>query len=426
MNKLISNTNQKKLPIIISIGTLILSFLFFSEWLQKSQIIKFPSGAKQAICLIYFLTFFFIGNNKFRIHRKYLTYLIIILIFITINYFVADVRPLNYFLGILFTFNFVTIFLLSSNTNLSITTIIKFLKFLLYLILFFSIPPLIGGLIDGDSLRTHPGLFREAGALGTTMNCGLIIAVSLFIFTKKKIYLYFALFLTFGVFFTTLKKAIICSCIIWFTYAYFFLSFRKMLNFLIYSISFLFLSILFVGAQILQDIYENIDYLERAGDEHVRLAMYLASFKIANNYFPFGCGLGSFGSIPSLIGSYSKIYYEYGIADIQPLGPEIVASGATHMLFDTYWPHILGEMGFLGFILFSLIWLFPISKSLKALKNINDNIFIKSAAFFIFSITILVTIEGFTLYTPEIPAFVFLESGIGGYLFYHLKTSKVL
>jgi hypothetical protein len=426
LNKLISNSNQNKLPIIITIGILILSFLFFSEWLQKSKIIIFPSGAKQVICLIYFFTFFFIGNNKFNLHKKYFTYLIILLIFIIVNYFIVDVKPLNYFLGIIFTFNFAIIFLFSSNTNLSISTIIKYLKILLYLILIFSVPTIIQGLIDGDSLRMHPGLFREAGALGTTMNCGVVISVSLFIFTKKKIYLYFALFLTFGVFFTTLKKAIICSCIIWCTYAYFFLSFRKMFNFLIYSIFFLFLSIIFVGAEILQDIYENIDYLERAGDNHVRLSMYLASFKIANDYFPFGCGLGSFGSIPSLIGNYSNIYYEYGIADIQPLGPEIVASGATHMLFDTYWPHILGEMGFIGLILFSLIWLFPVSRSLKALKSINANIFIKSAAFFIFSITILITIEGFTLYTPEIPAFVFLESGIAGYLFYHLKNSKVL
>jgi hypothetical protein len=332
---------------------------------------------------------------------------------------------LNYILGVLFTFNFSIIFLFSSNTKLSEISITKYFILLLYLILLFSIPPIIAGLIDGESLRTHPGLFREAGALGTTMNCGVIISITLFIITKKNLYLYIALFLTFGVFFTTLKKAIICSSIIWFTYAYFFLSLKKMLNFILYSVSFLFFAILYVGAEILNDIYLNIEYFESSGEEHVRLSMYLASFKIANNYFPFGCGLGSFGSIPSLIGSYSKIYYDYGIAYIQPLGPEIVASGATHMLFDTYWPHILGEMGYLGLVLFLLVWLFPVSKSIIALKNINSNLFLKSAGFYIFSIIILVTIEGFTLYTPEISAFVFLESGLAGYLFYHIKAIKV-
>ena len=411
---------------VVYSGVFVIAFLFFSEWLQKLNFIVLPAGIRQLICFIYFFVAFILRSNKLVISKNYFALIILMFGFIVLNFYYADVLLYNYVLGILFTFNFVLIFLFSSNTFLSISTLNLYLKFLLILILVFITPPFVEGLIDGTSLRYHPGFFREAGALGTSMNCGVILSVCLFIITRNKTFLYIALFLTFGVFFTTLKKAIICNILIWLAYAYYFLSFKKLLNFLLFSSLFLIAATAFVGADILQDIYDNIDYFERVGEEHVRVSMYLTSIKIANNYFPFGCGLGSFGSIPSLIDGYSKIYYQYGISDIQPLGPEIVASGATHMLFDTYWPHILGELGYGGLIFFLLLWLFPLRRSLIVLKNIEFSNFNRASAFFVFSIVFLVTIEGFTLYTPEIPAFVFFESGIAGYLYCHLKTKCIL
>jgi hypothetical protein len=410
----------------IILGIFVLSFLLFSEWIQKSGVIIFPSGIRQALVLGYFIYLWKISTNIIVISKIYLVYIILLTLYVVLNFIISDVKILNYLAGFLFTFNFSIIFIFSSNTKTSESVLIKLLHSLFYIILIFVFPPFIEGIVDGSSLRYHPGVFREAGALGTVINCGVTISLCLFIINKKKIYLIGAIFFTTVVFFTTLKKAIICDLVIWSFYAWYFLSLKKFLKFFVYAFIFLFLVVVYLGNELLVDLYDNLDYLERAGESHVRYAMYLASFKIFSDFFPFGCGLGSFGSIPSLMGDYSIIYYKYGISNIEPLGPEIVRSGDTHMLFDTYWPHIIGELGLLGSIIYFLFWFYPLRNCFKIIRSNLVSDFLKSLSFFIITIIAVVTLEGFTLYTPEIPSFIFLYAGIVGLFYFHLNKVCII
>jgi hypothetical protein len=405
----------------ILVGIIILSVLLFSEWIQKKGFFVFPAGIRQILVLLYFIYLWFTTNYRIEISKNYVFYLLLLLIFLFINFFMVDVKIINYLAGILFTFNFVFVFLFSSSSQLDELVIVNFLKGIFYLIFVFVLPPFLEGILEGTSLRYHPGVFREAGALGTIINCGVIISLSLFIIKKNSFYLYSAIFFTLIVFFTTLKKAIVCDLVIWGFYAWYFLSFKKFFKSLVYASFFLFFVFIYLGQDLLIDLYDNIEYFQRAGESHVRYAMYLASFKIFGDYFPFGCGLGSFGSIPSLMGDYSIIYYKYGISDIEPLGPTIVSSGDTHMLFDTYWPHIIGELGFGGSIIYFLIWFYPYRLCRKIFRLVLVPDFIKALTFFILTITIIVTLEGFTLYTPEIPSFVFLFAGLVGLFYNHIK-----
>lgn len=84
----------------------------------------------------------------------------------------------------------------------------------------------------------------------------------------------------------------------------------------------------------------------------VRGQMYAKAPIIASEYFPFGSGAGTFGSSPSRDLYFSPLYYKYGIAYLHG-GSE--ADGS--FLIDTFWPKILGEYGWLGLFLYSLVFL---------------------------------------------------------------------
>jgi hypothetical protein len=73
-----------------------------------------------------------------------------------------------------------------------------------------------------------------------------------------------------------------------------------------------------------------------------RLLLYQTSLQIASTEFPFGAGLGRFGSPMSRL-EFSPVYAEYGLDRIWGLTPLFPA-----YVTDTFWPHILGEMGVPG------------------------------------------------------------------------------
>lgn len=75
----------------------------------------------------------------------------------------------------------------------------------------------------------------------------------------------------------------------------------------------------------------------------VRVALYNGSLEIARDYFPLGAGLGRWASWMSRQ-DYSELYYEYVKAyTIRGLRPNNPVNAT-----DTFWPEIIGELGFLG------------------------------------------------------------------------------
>ena len=73
--------------------------------------------------------------------------------------------------------------------------------------------------------------------------------------------------------------------------------------------------------------------------------LYRTSLEICKDFFPLGSGFGTFATEMSRI-KYSPLYYKYGISGIYGLRPDYPA-----FMTDTYWPAVIGEVGFLGLIL---------------------------------------------------------------------------
>jgi hypothetical protein len=96
-----------------------------------------------------------------------------------------------------------------------------------------------------------------------------------------------------------------------------------------------------------------------------RDALYLTGFKIAWDYFPFGAGFGTFGGWMSRV-YYSPLYYKYGLNRIWGLSPD-----TGNFINDTFWPHILAELGIIGCIFYLLIFYQFFRYAIKGIKSFD-------------------------------------------------------
>lgn len=103
---------------------------------------------------------------------------------------------------------------------------------------------------------------------------------------------------------------------------------------------------LLLGILFLPSLIGLADMTVGAGPEppDARVALYRTSVLIARDRFPFGVGLGRYGSGTSR-DPYSPVYHEYGLDQIDGLSPQHSA-----FISDTFWPRILGETGVIGLV----------------------------------------------------------------------------
>jgi hypothetical protein len=84
-------------------------------------------------------------------------------------------------------------------------------------------------------------------------------------------------------------------------------------------------------------------------DAVARIRLIFDAPAVALAHFPFGAGFGRFGSAIARQ-NYSPEYYDLGYPQVWGLGP---TAENGKFLTDTFWPAIVGEAGFLGFIFYA-------------------------------------------------------------------------
>jgi hypothetical protein len=87
------------------------------------------------------------------------------------------------------------------------------------------------------------------------------------------------------------------------------------------------------------------NYLDPYNPTAARTILYVTGWEIGARYFPLGAGFGRYGGYVSQI-RYSPLYDEYGLS-----GTYGLSADAPYYIQDTYWPHILGETGWLGLVI---------------------------------------------------------------------------
>ncbi len=114
------------------------------------------------------------------------------------------------------------------------------------------------------------------------------------------------------------------------------------------------------------------------GGGYIRGIIINNSFKLFGDYFPFGSGAATYGSVLS---TGSQIYQELGLSSM--LFFEEMSG-----IYDSNWASILGEFGLMGILLFS----FLIRKTYNSVKV--DFVSNKSA---VCSILVIFIISGITM-----------------------------
>jgi hypothetical protein len=99
---------------------------------------------------------------------------------------------------------------------------------------------------------------------------------------------------------------------------------------------------------------------------HPRAQIYDGAFHLAERYFPFGSGIGTYAGAGSVKFNLD-LYYELGFAKFWWFLRE-------DYLLDTYWPNSIAEGGWLGFFVFSLQYallaLYFLSRFMKSTKMV--------------------------------------------------------
>lgn len=112
-----------------------------------------------------------------------------------------------------------------------------------------------------------------------------------------------------------------------------------------------------------------------------RPIMMITSFQILLDYFPFGCGLASFGTFASSQ-YYSPTYIEYGLNHVWGLSKEM-----PNFIVDAFYPE-LAQFGIIGVGLYVVFWM----QILK--KTMNRKIIFPKEGLIIWLIFIFFLIEG--------------------------------
>ena len=113
-------------------------------------------------------------------------------------------------------------------------------------------------------------------------------------------------------------------------------------------------------------------------DASARAQLLFKSFAVANDHFPFGAGLATYGSYLSAE-HYSPLYYTYGLNNIFGLGE----NGA--FICDSFWPMVLGQTGYFGLIFYFLA-LVALAKRIGVIKKDNLFLYVSALSAFLFLI----------------------------------------
>lgn len=140
-------------------------------------------------------------------------------------------------------------------------------------------------------------------------------------------------------------------------------------------------------------------YFYSMGTEAARAALTRTSFLIARDYFPFGCGFGTFASAFS-DDPYSKVYYLYHIQNVWG-----ISKGYSSFISDTFWPMLLGQTGYFG-TFFYVIVLMILFTVIYGMRKVNAYTFASALEMFLYLI-ISSTSESAFVNTMAIP-FAFL------------------
>ncbi len=239
----------------------------------------------------------------------------------------------------------------------------------------------------------------------STNICGTLY---LYRVTRRKRYLFSALFCMLAVVLAGRRKSFVSACLAFAAFMLLDNSWKKGLAKIVFCAGAGAAVLATAGRSFLLRFLAVKSYVGTTGtDTQARTALTLKCVDVARDYFPWGSGLGTFASEPAAT-HYSQLYYAYGLSNVFGLEPYAGQPGHPTFLLDTWWPHIVGEFGFLGTLLFLALWFHPLTRVLRLPKTEER----KNVLFFVFSVWCMILLESTGSTYPEQLQFIAVYCGL--------------
>lgn len=360
---------------------------------------------------------FGLAKSRLFIRSFYLLLVVILFLFCVLNFFFVEVPLLQYAQGSFFSFLFVANFILFSNLQFRKEDFFFIAKIVVVTITTIGIASYLERIfVPGDYksyfLRGVSTVTKDSAFAAGLLNINIVLCLSLYLVERRRIYIYTILFSIVTIALFLFVKALVAALVICFVFVRIYFNSRVLKTMLYLTASLFFAMLILLGKPLYKEIEEKAALYFGEGYKNVpRNALYLASFEIARDYFPFGSGQGTYGSWP--VGkTYSQIYYDYHLDEVQGLSKED-ALGLTksQFIFDTHWSSVIGEMGFLAGLVDLWLWFLPAIISVRYLRTQENEI--RAMAFAVIMMTMSVFVESIAAPFPNQLQFIMLYAGLG-------------
>lgn len=204
-----------------------------------------------------------------------------------------------------------------------------------------------------------------------------LLSVLLMCRNEKKNEIIYYILISLCIISTLRTKAIIFVLIFWLFYVFLLLKNKKLRLKMIV--------VLFIVAFLLGESQFEFYFID---NESARSVLFTKSFEIANDYFPIGSGLATYGSSSS-IKPYSIMYYKYGLSKYYGLTRE-----KPSFVSDNFWPMIIGQFGYIGLICY-IAFLYLLYKKIQNLYSENINYYIAALSALIYPIIMSTSVSAF-------------------------------
>ena len=197
---------------------------------------------------------------------------------------------------------------------------------------------------------TVVSIFEHTGVAGWFFAFCACVALACWIVKRTPLHLFLTFAFSAGSLMTLRRKPIIGLAAV-FILAIFLTSERRTFLRTAVAVTLLTCCVLLTAGDLIGGVFEDLisQYVDAPDPTRIaRYSMHAASVQLALDYFPLGAGYGRFGGWIATL-HYNPLYYEYGLSTV----PGLTESRPV-FLQDAFWPHVIGELGLIGFALFLL------------------------------------------------------------------------
>lgn len=368
-------------------------------------------------------------NRRFMVPRNYVLLMAAVALMMFLNTFVSKYYPgpLYTLIGGLIAFLPFLMFLMTCNFRMEDFEIDSFINLFIGLVCFYSIVVYLDSfLLGGGDKVFQSGVLSSSivrfGDFSSLCNQALVLTMAQLFRTKRKCFLALAAWLILTILLTNQLKAILGMMLVMTGYVFYLTSAKRWVKLTVSSIGLATIIVVLSVSATFMLKFEN--YLDTNTDAEAyakiaRPALYYRAFEMATDFFPFGTGQGTYGSVPvNIVGS--RVYSDYELDKIWGLGDDTDFS----FKMDAHWASILGEMGYIGALLYLLLFFYPALKIPKKMEGEDET----TRRFYIFIIRmgiLTLFIESIVLALPKSFSFMIIYAGLAG-LIMNRKSSKTI